>query len=151
MFSSRVGLSFCHVARLLCNQRGPEFGRFRLDIPALQYENPAFSSKRRHLTADQKAAIAVALLPLLEREAKNRQATSTGGAKPQLKANLPEAEKGQARDKAAELVGVSSRYVSDFKKIQATKPELAEKIRKGKKRLHEAVCAGTPYTHRITI
>jgi hypothetical protein len=47
------------------------------------------------------------------KEAKKRQATSTGGSKPQLKEKIPEAEKGkkpapQARDKAAEIFSTTS-------------------------------------------
>lgn len=56
---------------------------------------------------DQKAAIANDILPLLEKEAKERQfATLKQGNKPRVKANLPERENGRARDQAAKLVVV---------------------------------------------
>jgi hypothetical protein len=45
--------------------------------------------------------------PMLAVEAKKRQATSTGGKRPQLMAKLPQAEKGRARDQAAKLVHVA--------------------------------------------
>ncbi len=41
-----------------------------------------------------------------DRQAKERMATSTGGAAPQLKENLPEAGS-QARDAAGKAVGVT--------------------------------------------
>ncbi len=48
-------------------------------------------------------------LEAVERErARRRQATSTGGAQPQLKEKFPEAEKGQTRDKVAAAVGLGS-------------------------------------------
>jgi len=48
-------------------------------------------------------------LPLLAAEARKRQATSTGGANPQLSANLREADNGKASDKAGQMMGVSGR------------------------------------------
>jgi site-specific DNA-methyltransferase (adenine-specific) len=98
--------------------------------------------KRRHLSADQKAAIAIAILPFLEREAEERQRATRikAGKPPTVGEKIPTpALKGRARDQAAKIVGVNPRYVSDFRKIQATKPELAEKIRGGKKKLRTAV------------
>jgi hypothetical protein len=47
--------------------------------------------------ARDQAAIAIDILPMLEAEAKERQATSTGGANPQLVELFPQAEKGKAR------------------------------------------------------
>lgn len=94
---------------------------------------------RRHLTASQKACLATEILPALEREARERLVTSTGGAARQPKAKLPEAgEKGQARDKAAKATGVSPRYVSDAKKLKEEAPALYEKVRAGKATLQEA-------------
>gem|GEM_PF-3683475 len=55
----------------------------------------------------------------LEDEAKERQATSTGGTSPQLVVNLPEAvDKGRSREKAAELVGVSPSLIQHAKKVR---------------------------------
>jgi hypothetical protein len=68
---------------------------------------------RRNLTPSQKAALAVEIEKQLAVEAKKRQATSTGGSKPQLQQFFAEADKGQARERAAEMVGVSPRYVQD--------------------------------------
>lgn len=94
---------------------------------------------RRHLTASQRAAVAVDMLPLLEKQARERQATSTGGKQPQLKAKMPEAEKGQARTKAAKQLQVGDRYVSEAKRIKATRPEDYSAIRNGDKTISEVL------------
>jgi len=61
---------------------------------------------RRHLTVSQRALLGARLKPKFEAEAKARQANSTGGASPQLSANLREAEKGKASGQAAAAVEV---------------------------------------------
>lgn len=95
--------------------------------------------KRRHLSPDQKAAVAVALLPLLEKEAALRkQATQIKQGKAPVAEKFQQPEKGRAAEQAAKLVGVNPHYVSDFKKIQATQPHLAEQIRRGEKKIVEA-------------
>jgi hypothetical protein len=86
---------------------------------------------RRHLTPSQKAAVAVELEPFYAAEAKARQATSTGGAKPQLKAIVPQAGKRQARDEAAKATGASPRYTQDAKAIKTASPEVFEKVKQG--------------------
>lgn len=79
---------------------------------------------RRHLTPSQRAAIAIASLPLLETEAKERERMG--------KEKIPDPdEKGQARDKAAKIVGVNPRYVSDAKKIKEQSPATFEKLKAG--------------------
>ncbi len=72
------------------------------------------------------------LKPEFEAEAKARQANSTGGVSPQLQANLPEAEKGQSRDKAAAAVGVSSRSVESATSVLKNgTPELVSMVDAG--------------------
>lgn len=93
---------------------------------------------RRHLTASQKAAIAAEALPIFESEAKKRQATSTGGSKPQLTAQMPEAAKGEAREQAAKAFGVSPRYISEAKAIKEDLPDVFERLKSGKKTLTAA-------------
>jgi hypothetical protein len=51
-------------------------------------------------------------------EAKKRQATSTGGKKPQLRAKLPQAE-GKARDQVAEVFGVPGHEASKRSRLHA--------------------------------
>jgi ParB-like chromosome segregation protein Spo0J len=87
---------------------------------------------RRHLTASQKAVIALEAEPLFAAEAKERQKTSTGGAQPQLRSKLTEAgAKGKTVDHAAKSVGVSSGYVAEIRKINAKDPSLLPQIKAG--------------------
>ncbi len=84
---------------------------------------------RRHLDQSQKAMIGRKLKAPLHDEAKKRQATSTGGTTPQLVENLPQAEKGKARDQAAALVGVSGRLIDMADKVvNQVVPELAKAV-----------------------
>jgi ParB-like chromosome segregation protein Spo0J len=87
---------------------------------------------RRHLTASQRAAIALEVEKLLAAEARKRQSTSSGGKSPQLVERLPQAAKGKARDKAGELLKVSGRYVQDAKRIAKESPDLIPEIRAGR-------------------
>ena len=52
---------------------------------------------RRNLSPIQRIAIAEKYRPLYEKEAKERQATSTGGANPQLTQNFVEADRNKKR------------------------------------------------------
>lgn len=87
---------------------------------------------RRHLTASQRAAIGFEVMPLLEEEAKKRRASTlrqnSAATDPE---KVPEREKGESREKAAELVDVNPHYMSDLKKIQAEAPEKIEQIKAG--------------------
>ena len=92
--------------------------------------------RRRHLTATQRAALAVDLLPELEAEARRRQAHGQTAPGQTLVEKVPQASK--ARDVAADLVQVNERYVSDAKKIAAEAPELLDQMRSGEIGLQEA-------------
>jgi hypothetical protein len=122
---------------------------------------------RRHLSSSQKAVLALEVEKVLAEDAKGRQRLSPGrGQKgkeiiPDLlgdqitgkqaiagssneseRAPVPqkvaEPDKGQAREKAASIVGTNSRYVSDVKKIAAERPDLVEEIKAGKLTVPEA-------------
>jgi hypothetical protein len=96
----------------------------------------AFSvnAHRRHLTQGQRAAVAVAMLPMLEAEAKERQSTSTGGVAP-TKVQL-KTETGKAAEHAAKLAGTSTRYVEQAKRLP---PDQLERVRTGKVSMPAAV------------
>jgi N6-adenosine-specific RNA methylase IME4 len=79
---------------------------------------------RRHLTTEQKAVLALDVLPFQERQAKERQ-----GERNDLVERIPQGDDGKARDKAAAAVGVNPRYVSDAKRIKEEAPELIERMR----------------------
>ena len=97
---------------------------------------------RRHLTASQRAVVALDLLPLLEKEAKQRQRLSNSYRK-----NGRLAQKcadrngtGRASEVAARIIRSSSRYVEMVKAINADAPELVEMIRTGELNVSEANC-----------
>lgn len=91
---------------------------------------------RRHLTSSQRAMAAQDILPMLEAEAKQRQANSNdyrrdnGNTDVSVPQNFAEPI-GEARDHAAALFGTNRQYVSDAKRIAQASPELAEKVRAG--------------------
>jgi hypothetical protein len=88
---------------------------------------------RRHLTEGQKACVAVDILPLLEKEAKERQ-----GVRNDLVEKIPQSDMGKARDQAADIVGVNSHYVSDAKKIKKEAHDLFIMVRCGAMNIPEA-------------
>lgn len=88
---------------------------------------------RRHLTEGQKAVLALDLLPHFEAEAKKRQAHGQTAPGKTLPERIPEPSvwTGEAREQAADAVGVNPRYVSDAKRISEQAPELVPKMRAG--------------------
>ena len=97
--------------------------------------------KRRHLTASQRAMLHEDILPLLEAEARARQQASR--AKPgeqvgQARAFVPTPDRGRADAKAADVLKVSRRYVTDAKKLRKEHPALADEVRAGKKTITAA-------------
>jgi len=87
---------------------------------------------RRHLSASQRAMIAVDILPMLEKEnppGRPKKAERKGGTNTTFSKN---------RDTAATITGASARYVSDAKKIVEEEPELAEQVRSGEKTITQA-------------
>ncbi|WP_417737755.1 DNA methyltransferase [Rosistilla oblonga] len=84
---------------------------------------------RRHLSASQRAVLALDLLPMLEREAKERQRKSSGRGKKVAKECAT--FNGKASEAAARIVKSNTRYVETVKEISATAPELLDKIRAG--------------------
>ncbi len=72
---------------------------------------------RRHLSETQRGMVGARIKTLYVEQAKERQATSTGGTTPQLVANLPQADKGKARDAAGRVVGVSGKTIDYAEKV----------------------------------
>lgn len=96
---------------------------------------------RRHLTASQKAVVALDLLPMLEKEAKQRQRQSHeyrgNGRLAQKCANRHDG-KGKAAETAARIVGVSARYVELAKEVKKKAPQLVQEVREGRLTIHVA-------------
>lgn len=88
--------------------------------------------ERRNADDGSRAILAAQLKELYGAQARKRQATSTGGANPQLTATLPEAEKGEAREKAAKEAGISPRTVQKASNV----------LKKGHPQLKDMVAAG---------
>lgn len=95
---------------------------------------------RRHLTASQRAAIALDVLPMLEDEARARKATSAPGVyggKP-LTELVPEAVGGESREQAASMFHTNSRYVQEAKNIRHDAPDLYEAVKTGELTIPQA-------------
>lgn len=118
----------------VCLETGvtPSFRHYDGDSP-LQFVI-SLNLKRRHLNASQRAALAVDILPLLEKEAKDRQGTRTD-----LVGKIPQGDEGKSRDKASEVFNVDASYISAAKKIKEETPEDYKAIRTGDKTISEVV------------
>lgn len=97
----------------------------------------SWNLKRRHLSTSQKATLAVALKPMFEEQARERQ-SKAGGDHKALMANLPQADKGTARDQAAAAVGVSGRIVQDAEHVKKHSPEAFEEVKAGRMTVNAA-------------
>ena len=116
---------------LACREAGiePEFETFILNgVGPVQWI--AAKHTRRDLDASQRAAAALALLPLLEKEAKERQWKGVT-----LGQDCP---KGKAREAAAGLTGASDGYVRDAKRIVEKGASMLERMRDGEITIQEA-------------
>jgi N6-adenosine-specific RNA methylase IME4 len=130
-----------------CQREGiePRFEQFRgSDEEALAFVI-AMNATRRHLTASQRAAIAVRLLPIYEAQAKERQRAAGGDRKSDeaksLFPNLGKAidpEPVHADRAAAAAMGVGHGYVSEAKRLQERAPELLQRVEAGELSLQEA-------------
>lgn len=95
---------------------------------------------RRHLSSSQRAAITPEVIPMLEAEAKERQATSgpgVYGGKPLVEQST-QAVEGKSRDQAATLFGTNSRYVQIAKGLAEEAPDLLEEVKQGAKTMPAA-------------
>jgi ParB-like chromosome segregation protein Spo0J len=101
---------------------------------------------RRHLTPSQASMCAARAREIYEREAKERQ-TSSLKQNNTVPANLPERNKGDARDLAGKAFGVSGKSVDHAKRvIEKGIPELAKAVDSGRMAVSTAaiVAAETP-------
>lgn len=78
---------------------------------------------RRNLNSYQKSVLALQLEPLYAAEAKRRQATSTGGAHPQLSQKSDEAASMRTDERLAQVAGVSR---DTIRKVKAIETEAAK-------------------------
>lgn len=94
---------------------------------------------RRHLTASQKAAVAVELIPPLEKQAiERRKRKPKDFVVPMLAQQKKHGENGKSRDQAAEIAGSGKSYTTDAKAINAESPETFEKLKRGEINIQDA-------------
>lgn len=104
----------------------------------------SLNMKRRHLTTGQKAAVAADLEKVYAAEGLQRMAEAGASAAPGRPvqkgvADLPHLSgHAKSRDKAASIVGTSGRAVSQFKRVAAADPSLADDVRAGRVALNKA-------------
>lgn len=135
-----------------CRELGiePRYETFAGDDP-LAYV-VATNLHRRHLTAAQRAALAVEILPTLEEAARKRQAALAGtrpNGTPDLGAKLHEGSgraggdtrtlgaklrtpSSRSDEAVASLTGASGRYVSEAKRINAAAPDVLDAVKGGR-------------------
>lgn len=91
----------------------------------------SLNHKRRHLSKSDLAIAATKATVILERlkaEARERQKTSTGGATPQLRELIPEAEHARSTDQLGEQIGVSGRLIRDAQRLKDKHPTLYRQV-----------------------
>lgn len=96
---------------------------------------------RRHLTASQRAVLALSVEEQLAVEAKARQRAAGGDRRTaaSVVARMPQPiPTDKARNEAGKKVGVSGRYVQDAKKVAKEAPDLLPKVEAGTITLPEA-------------
>ena len=95
---------------------------------------------RRNLTTYQKGELALRFEPLLKAQAKERQATSTGGNAPQLVQNSSQAGCGEkTREKIADIAGVSHDTIKKVKKlVTSADDETKQRLRRGDVSINKA-------------
>ena len=94
-------------------------GKFETKSDVMKWivQNQRARQTGRQLSKTELAQMAMVVEKQVAVEAKERQATSTGGAHPQLSSNLNEAEPIRTASKAAESIGVSENTYRDMKLV----------------------------------
>jgi hypothetical protein len=97
---------------------------------------------RRQLSSSQRAAVAVELLPELEKEAKQRQrahgSTAPGKSKESLTQKVGGVFNGEACEEAATICGTNPEYVRRCKRIKDKDLGVFDDVKKGKRTIDEA-------------
>lgn len=127
-----------HRARA-CGEVGvePHFTEYEGDTPA-QYVI-TLNVKRRSLTTSQRAAVAVDSLPVLEEEARKRQAHGETAPGRRFQSNDSERKNSRSYQEAGELVGVGEATVGRAKRVLRDDPEAFERIRSGETTVNTAL------------
>lgn len=110
--------------------------------------------RRRQLTPDRAAMVAVAALPHLEKEAEKRKlatlkqnaAPESVGQKTDSRTIAEDRNAGKSTQKAAEQFGVSRHKVEQAKKVAKADPALADQVKAGEVKLADAAKSVTAKT-----
>jgi hypothetical protein len=99
--------------------------------------------RRRHFTPSQRAVLALQVLPLLEKEARERMAAGVSPVRTVAQSCATvllggSMTYGRASEQAARLVGASSRYVQAARRVQKEWPVILPEVAAGKISLHDA-------------
>ena len=95
---------------------------------------------RRNLTSFQRGELVLKFEPLLRAQARERQATSSGGDEPQLVKNSAQAGNvGRTREKLGQMAGVSHDTIKKVKKLsEAADDETKQKLRRNEMSINKA-------------
>lgn len=106
----------------------PRFKRWQARGGALEFVL-SLNLHRRHLSASQRAALAVDLLPQFQAQARDRQRGGRGGVL--LSPKLDEATHARSDARAAQLVKVARGYVAIAKRFKEERPDVFRRLRSG--------------------
>lgn len=131
----------------ICDEHGIKFKQMEMEFDSREaakiwiIEN---QFKRRNLSKYDRSVLALQLEPLYAAEAKRRQATSTGGAHPQLSQKSDEAG-ARTDEQIAKLAGTSRDTIRKVKVIETeaakgnqTAIDAREAVKSGEKSIHKA-------------
>ncbi len=126
LVDGRNRFNACHVAGVT-----PRFEKLPDSVDLLTYIVDT-NIARRHLSAGERAMLAVDLLPDIEAEA-DKGGRPAKDAKPpaDLREVKPKARQRESTEKAAKVTGSSGRAVSQAKRVSNEAPDLAEAVRRG--------------------
>ena len=95
---------------------------------------------RRNLTSYQRGELVLKFEPLLRAQARERQATCSGGDQPQLVKNSAQAgNAGRTREKLGQMAGVSHDTIKKVKKLsEAADDETKQKLRRNEMSINKA-------------
>ena len=111
----------------------PRFQQYAGDDPLADVVS--WNLKRRQLTTSQKAALAVALKPMFDEQARDRQREHGNTAPGRPAENTPRKfalSEGKASEQVAATVGVSARIVEDAESVKESAPEIFEEVKAGR-------------------
>lgn len=119
----------------VCKEVGekPRYREFHENGTSLLSFITSLNVHRRHLSASQRAAYAAQVLPMFQKEARQRQlAGLKRGAKAPVQEILPErSDSGEARELAAKMFRTSGKYVSEAHSLRTQSPKLFQRVLSG--------------------